>query len=73
MPINIQPTIIRTPPTGVMAPSFRNAGDMISFSARIQRDTLNMKEPRIISLMYSPLMEGEMLAMAMKPNPFSAK
>lgn len=64
---------MRTPPTGVMAPSFRKKGERISLSAKIQRDTLKMNEPNMISLMCSPFIAGAMFAMASKPNPFSAK
>lgn len=73
MPINVQPTIMRTPPTGVMAPSFRNDGERISFSDRIQRDTLKMNEPKIISLVCNPFIVGAMFDMASKPSPLSAK
>ena len=65
--------IINTPPMGVTAPSLRNAGEMSSLRAKNHKETLKMKAPRMVILMYIPLVLGALLEMAMNPRPLSAK
>ena len=73
MPINVHPMIINTPPMGVTAPSLRNAGEMSSLRAKNHKETLKMKAPRMVILMYIPLVQGALPEMAMNPRPLSAK